>query len=121
MHMPSVTLNSVQLVYWFNAIRNLPESQRSRALDSVWAGHIDSKAWLVNELNLHVHSAAYVYIFGGWVGILASMMFQASKFEIKKIRSIDLDPWCESIADTVCQPWLRSVLLALVNGVFTTP
>lgn len=104
MNMPSVKLNSSQIVYWFNAMRNLPEKERTRALDAVWAGQIDSKAWLINTLNQHVTDPANVYIFGGWVGILASMMFHAASFEIKKIRSIDLDPWCEPIADTVCQP-----------------
>jgi hypothetical protein len=42
-----------------------------------------------------------IYIFGGWIGILGSMLLQTNKLAISKIRSIDIDPWCESIADTV--------------------
>lgn len=100
----NINLNSSQIVHWFNAIRNLPDSERTRALDALWAGQIDSKAWLANTLNEYVTESSNIYIFGGWIGILASVLFQNSTFEIKKIRSIDLDPWCESVADTVCQP-----------------
>ena len=36
-------------------------------------------------------------IYGGWVGVLASMIFQ-SRIPVASIRSIDIDPSCESIA-----------------------
>jgi hypothetical protein len=36
-------------------------------------------------------------IHGGWVGVLASMLFQ-SRIPVKHIRSIDIDPVCEPIA-----------------------
>lgn len=93
-------INTLDLAHWFNAIRNLPDSERTRALDAVWSGQLDSKAWLVEQLAPLVTSASNVYIFGGWIGILASMMFQTG-MPIKKIRSIDLDPWCERVADAV--------------------
>ena len=35
---------------------------------------------------------------GGWVGVLASMIFQ-SNIPVTTIRSIDIDPWCESISN----------------------
>lgn len=99
-----IKLNPSELVYWFNALRDLPENERTRALDAFWSGQLDSKVWLVEELN-KIHSApSDVYIFGGWIGVLASIMFQASTFDINKLRSIDLDPWCENIADTMCKP-----------------
>lgn len=93
-------INTLDLAHWFNAIRNLPDSERTRALDALWSGQLDSKSWLVEQLAPHVRESSNVYIFGGWIGILASMMFQTT-MPIKKIRSIDLDPWCERVADDV--------------------
>lgn len=105
MNLTNLKLNSEEIIFWFNAIRNLPEEERTRGLEAFWAGQIDSKAWLIHELNhLNGIRPSNVYIFGGWIGVLASMMFQASNFEIKKLRSIDLDPWCESVADMMCKP-----------------
>lgn len=99
----SLTINTNDLIYWFNAIRNLPDDQRTRALDATWAGQLQSKAWLVNTLKQYMDKPSNVYIFGGWIGILASMMFQ--HLPVNKIRSIDLDPWCEKIADTINKPY----------------
>ncbi len=99
----SLTINTNDLIYWFNAIRNLPDSERTRALDSVWAGQLQSKSWLVNTLKQYMDKPSNVYIFGGWIGILASMMFQ--HLPVNKIRSIDLDPWCEKVADTINKPY----------------
>jgi spermidine synthase len=99
----SLTIDTNDLIYWFNAIRNLPDDQRTRALDATWAGQLQSKAWLVNTLKQYMDKPSNVYIFGGWIGILASMMFQ--HLPVNKIRSIDLDPWCENIADTINKPY----------------
>lgn len=99
-----IKLDPSELIYWFNALRDLPENERTRALDAFWSGQIDSKVWLVEELNKVHTDPSDVYIFGGWIGVLASMMFQSSTFTINKIRSIDLDPWCEKIADSMCKP-----------------
>lgn len=100
----SVKLIPSEITHWFNAIRNLPDNERTRALDAFWDGQIDSKIWLVDELNKIHNEPSDIYIFGGWIGVLASVMLQSSTFTINKIRSIDLDPWCEDIADTVCKP-----------------
>jgi hypothetical protein len=97
-------LNSADVICWFNAIRDLPDSDRTRALDALWAGQIDSKTWLVDSLKPLIAETSNVYIFGGWIGILASMLLQECD-NIKQVRSIDIDPWCEAIADTVCKPY----------------
>lgn len=99
-----ITLDPKQIVYWFNALRDLPEHGRTRALDAFWAGQLDSKVWLVEELNKIQTTPADVYIFGGWIGVLASIILQSSTYQINKIRSIDIDPWCEPIADMMCKP-----------------
>lgn len=97
-------ISNLELAFWMNAIRNLDShDDRTRALDALWMGQLSSKGWLVNNLIDYVASdiPVNIYIFGGWIGILGSMLLQTDKLTIGKIRSIDIDPWCESIADTV--------------------
>jgi len=97
-------ISNLELAHWMNAIRNLDShDDRTRALDALWMGQLSSKGWLVNSLIDYVASdiPVNIYIFGGWIGILGSMLLQTDKLTIGKIRSIDIDPWCESIADTV--------------------
>ena len=68
-----------------------------RTLDAFWRGQLRSKEWLINCLDEHVHMGSSIDIHGGWVGVLASMLFQ-SNIPITNIRSIDIDPSCESVA-----------------------
>lgn len=99
-----IKLDPKEITYWFNALRDLPDHERTRALDAFWSGQIDSKVWLTEELNKIHSTPSDVYIFGGWIGVLASIMLQSSSFQINKLRSIDLDSWCEPIADMMCKP-----------------
>jgi hypothetical protein len=76
-----------------------------RTLDAFWQGQMKSKEWLIENLVYYIYPErnkeldfpVSVDIHGGWVGVLASMLFQ-SAIPIKNIRSIDIDPSCESIA-----------------------
>lgn len=107
-----LSISTKHLVRWFDALRKLDDSSRTRALDAFWSGQIDSKAWLVNVLNsiINCNDSKNVYVFGGWIGLLSNMLLTNSSWNIGKIRSIDIDPWCESIADVlntdyVSQAW----------------
>jgi hypothetical protein len=98
------TIKTTELAHWFNAIRNITDHDtRTRMLDSLWDGQLESKSWLVDELEEYIMpgSSPNIYIFGGWTGILANMILQSPIINPKKVRSIDLDTWCESVADTV--------------------
>ena len=77
------------------AIRQSPDPVRT--LDAFWAGQLTSKEWLVRNLSLFVNKPVTVDICGGWVGTLASMIFQ-SDIIATHIRSIDIDPSCEPVA-----------------------
>lgn len=83
--------------YWMQAIRNSPDPIRT--MDAFWKGQIKSKEWLIETLEkiLSEHPDMTIEIHGGWVGLLASLLFQ-SNLKIKKITSIDVDPVCEPIA-----------------------
>jgi|TARA_B110000908_G_scaffold170725_1_gene231125 phage anti-repressor protein len=85
--------------FWADAIRN--SADRDRTLESLWGGQLQSKSWLIEKMENRAHIAnADIVIFGGWNGILASMMFN-SDLGTKHITSIDIDPACEKIASTV--------------------
>jgi hypothetical protein len=89
-------INLEHFHYWMQAVRQSPDPMRT--LDSFWAGQMKSKEWLCIELRKHVKRFVTVDIHGGWNGVLASMIFQ-SDIPVTSIRSIDIDPTCESIAN----------------------
>jgi len=88
-------IDTNHLHHWMQAIRQSPDPMRT--MDAFWSGQLKSKEWLIDCLDEHVHFASSIDIFGGWVGTLASMLFQ-SNIPITTIRSIDIDPTCEPIA-----------------------
>jgi hypothetical protein len=89
-------IDTEHLHYWMQAIRQSKNPMRT--MDAFWAGQIKSKEWLITELEkLFWVDDVTIDIHGGWVGVLASMLFQ-SNITIKNIRSVDIDPECEPIA-----------------------
>ena len=96
-------IDTEHLHYWMQAIRQSPDPMRT--MDAFWSGQLKSKEWLIDALEMAVHPQVdcvmpnpfAIDIHGGWVGVLASMLFQ-SRIPITTIRSIDIDPTCEPIA-----------------------
>ena len=86
------------IMFWMDAIRNSEDPKRT--LESFWKGQIRSKEWLTKELGVFIGKPVSIDIFGGWNGVLASMLFHAP-YPVKYIRSIDIDPKCEEIANTM--------------------
>lgn len=89
------------ILFWMDAIRN--SEDKYRTLESFWKGQVNSKVWLIENLE-QVLSAHYdkkiVSIYGGWNGVLASLIFN-SELPINHITSIDIDPSCREVASTV--------------------
>ena len=83
------------LHYWMNAVRISPDPMRT--LDAFWRGQVSSKEWLIENLEPFVTEPVRLDIHGGWVGVLASMIFQSS-IPVRYICSVDLDPSCEPVA-----------------------
>jgi hypothetical protein len=80
------------------AIRQSPDPMRT--MDAFWSGQLKSKEWLIEALSMQFSvkdDPVSIEIHGGWVGVLASMLFQSS-VPIKRIYSLDIDPTCEPIA-----------------------
>ena len=80
------------------AIRQSPDPMRT--MDAFWSGQLKSKEWLIQNLRKHVNKFVTIDIHGGWVGVLASMLFQ-SDVPVLNIRSVDIDPTCEPIANNM--------------------
>ncbi len=90
-----MNIDTEHLHYWMMAIRN--SSDPMRTMDAFYRGQIKSKEWLVHRLEHWIKEPAEIEIYGGWVGVLASLLFQ-SRVPIKKITSIDIDKECEATA-----------------------
>jgi hypothetical protein len=91
-------IDTEHLHYWMQAIRQSPVPIRT--MDAFWQGQLKSKEWLIDALSTQFSGKdgpASIDIHGGWVGVLASMLFQ-SDIPIKRITSLDIDPTCEPIA-----------------------
>ena len=89
--------------HWMRAVRQSPDPMRT--MDAFWQGQMQSKSWLITELRRNkgkIKSWPTIDIHGGWVGTLASMLFQSDLY-IDHINSIDIDPECEAIATTMNQ------------------
>lgn len=88
-------IDTEHLHYWMQAIRQSEDPIRT--MDAFWSGQLKSKEWLITHLRKNVNKFVSIDIHGGWVGVLASMLFQ-SDVPILNIRSVDIDPACEPIA-----------------------
>ena len=88
-------VDTEHLHHWMQAIRQSQDPNRT--MDAFWSGQLKSKEWLITNLRNNVKQFVTIDIHGGWVGVLASMIFQ-SDVPVINIRSIDIDPRCEPIA-----------------------
>lgn len=74
--------------------------------DAFSSGQIGSKIWLCEELERTAWTSNLTYIYGGWHGITAFLLLSRGLFKVDKIRSLDIDPTCEYIADTINENWV---------------
>lgn len=92
----TISISSDRVIQWMNAIRDARGVDQHRLLENFWASQLRSKAWLINTLrSLRLLDEGDVYIFGGWYGILGSLI--KDNFLYKHVYSIDLDPICQTV------------------------
>jgi len=66
---------------------------------------IASKRWLLDELHAAAGGAyRSVVVLGGWYGVVGAMLLQDRRFEIGRVVSVDLDPACVPIAESLNEP-----------------
>jgi hypothetical protein len=73
--------------------------------DAFSSGQIGSKLWLCEELEKIINSVDTIWIYGGWYGLTGFLLSSRNNIQIKEIRSIDIDPACEEIADMINENW----------------
>jgi hypothetical protein len=91
------------IAFWMDAVRN--SENHFSVLESFWKGQLKSKEWLIKSLHPVLGSVTDpldIVIHGGWNGVLASMIFNAG-FATGRVRSIDIDESCESVANMICK------------------
>jgi len=84
----------------FNQLRNAVDNEGAELSDALSWGQLKSKRWLVSELEKLNLDLGTIFLCAGWYATLASMLFDSS-CKIDKIRSFDIDPSCERIAETI--------------------
>lgn len=74
--------------------------------DAFSSGQVGSKIWLCEELENLGWSSNLTYIYGGWQGVLGFLLLSRGKFDVNRIRSLDVDPSCQPIADMLNENWV---------------
>ena len=74
--------------------------------DAFSSGQIGSKIWLCEELERLEWLSNLTYIYAGWYGITSFLLLSRGKFQVDKIRSLDIDPSCEAVADMINENWV---------------
>jgi hypothetical protein len=115
-------IDLTHLHHWMQAIRQ--SNNPMRTMDAFWSGQLKSKEWLINELEQLKLAPSTIEIHGGWVGVLASMLFQ-SKVPVQHIVSVDIDPLCQHVAEEMNrlehnEGLFRAVTSDMVNRIVAT-
>ena len=63
---------------------------------------ITSKKWLIDALHQTIgNRLGTVYVLGGWYGVLGAMLLHDGRFDIDKVLSVDIDPSCREVAQSL--------------------
>jgi len=91
-------LSEFNTTYEFlNNIAELIKQYPDFNLDCLSKGQLYSKLWIIKELKRINCDLGNVGLLCGWYAILANMLFD--NFKIESIKSFDIDPDCEKVAD----------------------
>lgn len=74
--------------------------------DAFSTGQITSKLWLCKTLEDLSWESDETAVYAGWYGVLSFLLLSREKFNVGKIRSYDIDPKCQPIADNLNENWV---------------
>lgn len=75
--------------------------------DSFSSGQIGSKIWLCEKLEQSFGtSIENVWVLGGWYGLASFLLLSRGILTIQHVRSFDIDPTCETVADNLLNYWV---------------
>lgn len=99
-------LNRYTDTHFVAAFKNFFVNETEIWEDCFARGQIQSKQWIVTELEKLDVELGTVFLCAGWYATLATMLFE-SNINVDNVRSFDFDPNCVSIAKVFNKPWLR--------------
>lgn len=70
------------------------------------SGQVTSKLWLCEELERNFKQIDKLWIYGGWYGLTAFLLKSRGIVSIGEIKSFDIDPSCEPVADLINENWV---------------
>lgn len=73
--------------------------------DAFSSGQIGSKIWLCENLEKVYSGIENILVLGGWLGLTSFLLLSRGNLEIKQIKSLDIDPTCEPLADALNENW----------------
>lgn len=91
--------------HFIRTLKKLEDSKIKFMQDCISRGQLRSKIWLVDQLEKIDVDLGCVFLCAGWYGTLAPMIFE-STVRVEKIRSFDIDPSCEKVAEIFNKPWV---------------
>lgn len=89
-----------------SALRNIETQKIEFQHDCISRGQLRSKLWIIDTLRSLNIELGCVFICAGWYATLSLMIFE-NEIPVEKIRSFDIDPSCEHIAEIFNKPWVR--------------
>jgi hypothetical protein len=100
------------------AVSCFPQASMAHSLNK---NQMASKRWLLDALAASQPGRLETtYVLGGWYGVLAAMLFNDHRFDLGCVYSVDLDPNCQLIADTLNQRYLtQGRFTALTRDIMT--
>jgi hypothetical protein len=77
-------------------------------LGNAWNfNQIQGKRWLVDTLACHLDDTTRnILLLGGWYAVLASLLLDHPRFSSVNVTSLDIDPDCEAVANSINRTWL---------------
>ena len=95
----SAYYDSPLIVDLLTTINRLP----APGLGNAWNfNQISGKRWLVKTLAAHIDdNIEKILLLGGWYAVLASLLLDHPAFSQIRISSLDIDPSCEAIAESI--------------------
>ncbi len=70
--------------------------------NSLNKNQIASKTWLIDELYRATGGTIRTgYVLGGWNGVLGALLLRDPRLHIERLLSIDIDPDCRAVAETM--------------------
>jgi hypothetical protein len=75
--------------------------------DAFSSGQISSKLWLCSQLErMQYDRPQIIWLYGGWHAMTGMLLLARQIMPISHIRSFDVDPSCESTADSLMENWI---------------